>query len=1159
MSVDHRVRDQSLRDVPPPADGLVAADDEADTHAAVGLATALLAAARDLEPRAAVRRARRLTHLFDDDESMAFSLALTDQVARISDPARAARRLRDLVAERGAPSFLGPLDRAATRAGAAVGRLLPGVVIRGVRWRLRHESADVVHPAEDRRFTRYVSRRQKEGVRLNVNLLGEAILGDDEARARLDDVMARVDRPDVDYISVKVSSVGAQLSSLAFESSVTRIADRLRELYRRATAAEPRVFVNLDMEEYRDLDLTLASFLRVLGEPEFRSIDAGIVLQAYLPDSHAAFERIATWAAARRDRGGGRIKVRLVKGANLAMEKVDAEIHGWTAAPYATKAEVDASYKALLERALDPVWGDALRIGLASHNLFDVAWGIVRADRLGTSDRLELEMLEGMAPGEAEAVRRRAGRILLYAPIVAGDEFDAAIAYLVRRLDENTSPENFLRHQFDMAPGSEAFIEQRDRFVAAVKGRRSVVTTPRRAQDRGTERQRFDLDEPFANEPDTDWSRAPNRAWLAHHLDAASDPGAGVADAVPLMIDGIETAPAAVPTDWPGRDAGVGVGLGVDPSTGMPFYRFALADAALVNGAVSVARRAQTGWGATTATHRAQLLLRCAERLASHRGQAIGVMVRDAGKTVAEADPEVSEAIDMAVYYAHAARRLDDVDDLDAEHTPLGPVVVAPPWNFPYAIPAGGVLGALAAGNTVILKPAPETVLTAWLLATCLWDAGIPRDVLQFLPCPDDEIGRALITHPDIAAVILTGSAETARLFLSWRPDLRLHAETSGKNAMVITAAADLDLAVKDLVHSAFGHAGQKCSAASLAIVEQSVIDDGRFLAKLADATRSWRVGPAHDPATDIGPLIAPPNQRLRRAFTELEPGEWWLVEPHRRDDHDHLWSPGIKVGVQPGSFLHRTECFGPVLGVMAARDLDHAIELQNATEFGLTGGLHSLDDAEIDRWLRRVEVGNAYVNRSITGAIVGRQPFGGWKRSAVGPAAKAGGPDYVAGLCHWTDRPDGCDGRLERARVSYPAAWRQLCQPQDRTGLSAERNEHRHVGLACVVLRVEADADPIDVELCSMAARTTGTRVVLSHAGDDTVDELSARWTRDPPARVRVLGTPSDALRRAAIDAWLPVDEHRPVAEGRIELVRWSREQSVSITNHRHGNTRTV
>jgi RHH-type proline utilization regulon transcriptional repressor/proline dehydrogenase/delta 1-pyrroline-5-carboxylate dehydrogenase len=999
--------------------------------------------------------------------------------------------------------------------------------------------------ADDPAFARHVARRQAEGFRLNVNVLGEAILGDDEAGRRRDDVLARIDRPDVDYLSVKISSVCAQLSSLAFDETVDRVVEDLLPLYRRAQRVRPRVFVNLDMEEHRDLALTLAAFERILAMPEMDDADVGIVLQAYLPDSHAAFDDIARWAVERRARGGGVVKVRIVKGANLAMERVDAELHGWPAAPYPTKADVDASYKRLIDRALDPGLGDGLRVGLASHNTFDVAWGIVRAKRFATVDRLDIEMLEGMAPGESTVVRERVGRLTLYAPVVRRASFDAAIAYLVRRLDENTGPGNFLRDQHSIRPGSAEFVDQRDRFLRAVADRPQVDPEPRRRQDRRAEHRQFSIDDPFVNEPDTDWSLAANRAWLA---DLRRSGRVVVPPEIPIVI-GEETT-------WPGA----ATGDGLDPSAPATVaYRYALADRTLVDRAVASASAAHGEWSSRPGRQRAAVHERVAETLAARRGAALMTMVRDAGKVVAEADAEVSEAIDMARRYARDAIALDDID---AAHRPVGPIVVAPPWNFPLAIPAGGALASIAAGNAAILKPAPETVATGWLLATCLWEAGVPPDLVPFLPCPDNEIGRGLITHDGVGAVILTGALATAQLFVSWRPGLRLHAETSGKNAIVVTAAADLDLSVADLVRSAFGHAGQKCSAASLAIVEQSVLDDGAFLAKLADATRTLRVGPAGDLATDVGPLIRPPGGPLRRALERLDPGEAWLVRPEPRDDADLLWSPGVKVGVRAGSAFHRTECFGPVLGVMAARDLDHAIELQNDTDFGLTGGIHSLDPHEISRWLEGVEVGNAYVNRTITGAIVGRQPFGGWKCSTVGPAVKAGGSAKVASLSDRSDpdeegaRPgaDPAGGRVDRARRNYPEVWSDLTHPSDPTGLVAERNEVRSVALASVLLRIEADADPDDVELCALAAATAGVPVRVSRPADESIDALARRLAAEPVDRLRVLGTVPDSLWNVAAYAWVHPDDRTPVADGRIELRRWSREQTVTCTAHRHG-----
>ncbi|WP_312173876.1 aldehyde dehydrogenase family protein, partial [Microbacterium sp.] len=382
------------------------------------------------------------------------------------------------------------------------------------------------------------------------------------------------------------------------------------------------------------------------------------------------------------------------------------------------------------------------------------------------------------------------------------------------------------------------------------------------------------------------------------------------------------------------------------------------------------------------------VLHRAGDELAARRGQLIEIMAHEAGKTIAEADPEVSEAIDFAHYYAERALDLEHI--VGAEFVPSKVTVVTPPWNFPVAIPAGGVLAGLASGSGVIIKPAKLTQRCGAVMVEALWAAGVPRDLLALVDLANRDLGTRLVASPEVDRVILTGAYETAQLFRSFRSDLPLLAETSGKNAIIVTPSADLDLAAADVARSAFGHAGQKCSAASLAILVGSVADSKRFERQLVDAVTSMRVGLPDDPATQMGPIIEPANGKLLTALTTLDRGERWLVEPKKLDDEGRQWTPGVKVGVAPGSTTHLTEFFGPVLGIMHAKDLDEAIRLQNAVDYGLTAGIHSLDSAEVATWLDRVEAGNLYVNRGITGAIVQRQPFGGWKRSAVGAGAKA-------------------------------------------------------------------------------------------------------------------------------------------------------------------------
>ena len=398
-------------------------------------------------------------------------------------------------------------------------------------------------------------------------------------------------------------------------------------------------------------------------------------------------------------------------------------------------------------------------------------------------------------------------------------------------------------------------------------------------------------------------------------------------------------------------------------------------------------------------------------------------MVHETGKTVAEADPEVSEAVDFARYYADRAADLADGVVPGAVHRPAGLTVVTPPWNFPVAIPVGSVLASLAAG-----QPGAGQAGAAGAAVRAGRDGGDPararrgrrtrRRPHASCSAPRETSDGGSSPTPTSPASSSPAPSRPPQLFAGWRADLDVLAETSGKNALVITPSADVDLAVADLVRSAFGHAGQKCSAASLAILVGSAGRSDRLRRQLADAVASLRVGPATDLGTAVGPLTEPASGKLLRALTTLDPGESWLVAPRQLDDEGRLWSPGVKFGVAPGSWFHTTECFGPVLGIMRVETLDEAIDLQNAVAFGLTGGLHSLDEAEIDHWLDRVEVGNAYVNRHITGAIVQRQPFGGWKASTVGPGAKAGGPHYVAQIGDWQDSRRRPAGRRRLARL---------------------------------------------------------------------------------------------------------------------------------------------
>ncbi len=1141
--------------------------------------------------------AARLAGVLKDPNGLDFTVGFVDGVVRPEDLDAAASKLKQLVPL--TPKFLPAPMRGAIGLGGAFAKPLPGVVVPIARAVLRQMVSHLIIDATDAKLGPAIAKIKKDDVSLNINLLGEAILGQHEAERRLAGTHKLLARPDVDYVSIKVSSTVAPHNHWAFDEAVEHIEQQLVPLFERANAASPKKFINLDMEEYKDLDLTLAVFMGILDRPEFKDLAAGIVLQAYLPDALGAMMRLQEWAAARVADGGAPIKVRVVKGANLPMELVDAAIHGWPAATWSTKQDSDTSYKAVLDYALHPDRVKHVRIGVAGHNLFDVALAWLLAKARGAENGIEFEMLLGMATGQAEAVKREVGSLLLYVPVVHPEEFDVAIAYLIRRLEEGASQENFMSAVFELNDSQTLFEREKTRFLAslddlaAITGDGSVesysVPAPNRAQDRraydaaGADARVAALVQAgrageFDNAPDTDPDLPGNRIW-----------GRDIANRMVESTLGVDLVAAAQ-----------------------------IADADALETVIARGIAAADGWQELGTDERARILYRAAEKLEEKRAELLEVMGSECGKTLDQGDPEVSEAIDFANYYAMLGQLLDQVDGAKPQHQKL--IAVIPPWNFPTAIPAGGTLAGLASGASVIIKPASNSARSGAIMVEALWEAGVPRDVLQLVQFADRELGSKLVADPRVDRLILTGAYETAVAFRELRRDLPILAETSGKNAIIVTPNADLDLAAKDVALSAFGHAGQKCSAASLVILVGSVATSKRFRGQLIDAVESLRVGTPDQLETQMGTIITAPSGKLLRGLTTLGPGEKWLVKPapiesdnplsRDRNGDSKLWSPGVRDGVQRGSEYHMTEYFGPILGIMTAKTLDEAIDMVNEIDYGLTSGLHSLDRGEIELWLRRVEAGNAYINRGITGAIVRRQSFGGWKKSAIGAGTKAGGPNYLHGLVDWQDAPVTTPLRAPRpaaaplltaaqqagvagdelewlraALGSDAAAWDdEFGIARDASQLGIERNILRYLPVP-VTIRATEDATPAQVvrevaaavaagslselstpvALPAQIARALGVAGIAVHFEDDAawktkVAALAARHGAHAGARVRIV---AGASRAAAVEAVFEAASGKPdvavyggevVSSGRVAMLPYLHEQAVSITAHRFG-----
>ncbi|RMG34624.1 MAG: L-glutamate gamma-semialdehyde dehydrogenase [Planctomycetota bacterium] len=836
-----------------------------------------------------------------------------------------------------------------------------------------------------------VAKLRRRGFAFTLDLLGEAVISDVEADAYQqaylelirgltpavdqwseDAILDRDSRGPIPRVNVslKLSALDSHFRPIAPRYTAEQVKARLRPILR--LAREVHAYVHVDMEQYAYKDLTLQIFQEVLSEDEFRDFEnVGIVVQAYLREAARDLEGLLAWVKRR----GTPIWLRLVKGAYWDYETIVAQYRGWPIPVFQQKWMSDAQFEQLTAVLMqNHRW---LRPAIASHNVRSLAHALAwaEAEDVAPGD-FEIQMLYGMGGEIAEVIRSLGHRVRIYTPF---GELIPGMAYLVRRLLENTSNDSFLRQSF-----TEHF--SIDRLLEDPKQRGPLMLTAPVPQPAPGE---------FRNEPHADFSREENRRALQAAIDEVREQlGRDYA----LHINGraVDSRAEIVSRNPSHKQQVVG--------------RVCAATAKHAAEAIAAARAAFDKWAATDPAHRAEYLELVADQLRKRRFELAAWEIFEVGKPWAEADADITEAIDFCMYYAQQMRRLArgrrcDVPGEENEYLyrPRGVCVVIAPWNFPLAILTGMTVAALVTGNTVVMKPAEQSPVIAAKLMEIFDEVGIPAGVVNYLPGVGEEVGPPLVQSRDIDMIAFTGSRavglqinrQAAEVEHLGRSVKRVIAEMGGKNAIIIDDDADLDEAVMGVVKSAFGYSGQKCSACSRAIVLEPVYD--AFVERLIEAARSLPVGPAEDPVTEVGPVIDEEALRKIESYIELGTEEFacgLAVDVGDLAEEGYYVGPHVFLDVDPSSRLAQEEIFGPVLAVIRARDLDHALTIANDTDYALTGGLYSRSPGNIAKVRRRFEVGNLYINRPITGALVERQPFGGFKLSGIG--SKAGGPDYL-------------------------------------------------------------------------------------------------------------------------------------------------------------------
>ncbi len=839
-----------------------------------------------------------------------------------------------------------------------------------------------------------IERIRKQSMTFTVDLLGEAVVTEKEAQAYLDQYLLLMERlteaskkwsqvPQVDVadgeplpkvqVTMKLTAFYSQFDPLDVEGSESKVAAHIRTLLRRAK--ELGVAVHFDMEQYRYKDATLAALKKLLNEDEFKErSDLGITLQAYLRDSYQDLQDLIAWAKER----GTPITVRLVKGAYWDQETITARQNFWPTPVYNHKSSTDANFERMTALLLENY--DVLYAAIGSHNVRSQAHALAIVNALNIPSRnIEFQVLYGMADTIATALVKQGHRVRVYCPY--GDLIPG-MAYLIRRLLENTANSSFLKQSLEDRPSAELLAIPS--WGEGDRDEDEVLPVPIVSDNDSITRINLAAD--------TDYAAVALRRDANASLNAVQQQ---LGKTYWPVLDGesVETADTINSVNPCDPDEVVGT---------IGQINIEQADQA-----VEAAKAAFKGWKKTPASERAGIIRRAGELLEERRHELNAWMVFEGGKPMQQADAEVSEAIDFCDYYAAEMERLDQEIAYDVAgerdryfYQAKGLVLVISPWNFPLAIPTGMTVAALVTGNCVMLKPAAVTSVIAAKLSEILIEAGIPKGVFQYLPGKGSTVGNHLVKHKDVNMIVFTGSqevgcqiyADAAILQPGQKHLKRVVAEMGGKNAIVIDESADLDQAVQGVVYSAFGYSGQKCSACSRVVVVASIYKT--FVARLIEATKSLNVGIAKDPATRVGPVIDAAAQKNIQGYIAKGKEEATLALELSAPEKGYFVGPVIFTDVKPDGVIAQEEIFGPVLAVLKAENFEDALEIANNTNFALTGGLYSRTPSHIDRAYEDFEVGNLYINRTCTGAIVGRQPFGGFKLSGVG--SKAGGPDYL-------------------------------------------------------------------------------------------------------------------------------------------------------------------
>lgn len=1102
-----------------------------------------------------------------------FIIRLLDETYQIQDTRKIALRVSRLLNKYGMPKHISLSHKLFFYVFKMVGFISPlcYLMVPILKKALRKATNVLVIDADTNLLRKDKEKADKMGISYESCLMGERAIGMKEANSMFAECIKTLKNPNVSRLAVKLTSIYPQIHDIEHKDGETELERRLAELYRVAMQHPIRndkgmtvyKVVMIDTEAYGDVAYTISIFKKVLSQPEFLKYTAGITLQAYLLDAWDIQTELLEFAKQRQDNGGAPLEMRLVKGRASMMENILCEKRGWESPVRTDKKDVDANYMHILERAMMMENAKALRIGIATHNLYSIAYAYLLSRKMNTPKRcFRFEMLEGIANHVIRTLNKRDVQVLVHVPMVANAEYNRAVAYIARRLYDNFSNDTFISKSYMLKPQTAVWDKLAESFKESYIRKDKLEHRKAHRQDRNEYYGNICSYQEFVNEADTDFRLECNQRWAEKIIKK-------------WKTDGTMTGNKCDWRKWvPGDTLPSQVGdklfyndkkqkyYDISQDGTVEVCEMSITDPVQMERVLLAAKNDKSGWRQTELNKRMEILLKAANNIGMMRAEMVGAICAIAGVTVEQADAEVSEAMNYCRLYTYLYKNLANLEDVSL--TAKGVVLILTPRIFSSSISSNYIASALITGNSCVVKPSTKTAPVIWLMANAFWNAGVPKDALQ-VNITEPSYYKLLTSSPFINHICLTGKSETADSISQINPKKSFQAETNSKNAIILTAKGDMYQAIKNTCISAFISAGQSCAACSILLVERCIYDNPVFKNALIDCAQTMMVGSIWNMCNQYGPLTTNKDKKLMRALN-LEDGETWLVAPEFLDEEKRYMKPAIKYNVKPDSYTFHTKLNAPLLAVTPYDQLKDAIRIINEQDYGFTTGLFSLDENEQNYWRNNVIAGNLMINRDISILKAYMQPIGGFKNSSHGSEFKIAGPNFCLQMVEAKDK----DGSTTDYKQSYAEWYEKEFKVKHNLSpkMTGELNLMYYLPIKTgMVLRLFGDESAEDIDMVLTAAKTVGTNLTISIDGNNKVlkNMKPAHVVKETLGdfydhmneykRIRTISNNvPDALFAIAANLNKNVIPFKPVRNGRIELAYYVTEQSLSHSYNRYG-----